>query len=75
VLSEAVYGLFVLVTVVSSRIVIGVLLPDHVSLLIIKQLQTGIKISEPLMSIYLLNRQPFLRINFKQPSQQIPRLN
>lgn len=64
-LSEAINWLFVLIAVVPTGVIVRVFLPDHVSLLIVEELQIDINVLEPFVSVDLLYRQAFVRIDFQ----------
>ena len=71
-LCEAVDRLLLLVAVESGRVVVGVLLSDHLPLLVTKELQLLVEVIEPVMSKELRTSQPFMRIDLKQTPEDIP---
>ena len=64
-LGEAINWLFVLIAVVTTGVIVCVFLPDHISLLIVEKLQIDINVLEPFVSVDLLYRQAFVRIDFQ----------
>jgi hypothetical protein len=70
-LGEAVNWLLVLVTVVATRVVVGVFFTNHVTLEVIKEFQGRVEVGEPFVTIDLLDSQTFLGVYFQQTTQKV----
>lgn len=71
VLGEAVDWLLVLVPVVTAWVIVSIFLLYHFSFLVIEQLEGLIIVRKPWVLLYLLDREPFVRIDLQKTTKHI----
>jgi len=70
-LGEAVDWLFSFISVVTLRVVVGVLLLDHFSLLVVEQLQGLIVVCQPRVLENLLDSQSLMRVDLEEATEHV----
>jgi hypothetical protein len=75
VFGKAIHWFFILIAVVSAWVIVGVLLPDHFSLLVIEQLNGRIYVLEPLVPVYLFDGESLLWVDLQQTSEKVSSFN
>ncbi len=71
---EAINRLFIFISVVARAIIVSVLLLNHLSFLVIEELNRGVHATQPGMSIDLADSETLFRVDLKKSAQKITSL-